>query len=194
MRYIEPRGACTPQDKYTRSRRAEQPAAGAASGMSLDSLKGLRISHLNWGVSKAGTVNRGSDVIGAGLGVHDWCAFTGFDTTAMEISVIEATFSQSAPCALSQVLHSSLDPLFRTPRPRSGCHHWWHARVLGRQLGLVGACDSLRRLLWRRYPSPSPSSCTKTPTFQACILVRHLLQVIMYTAHLLCVSRLWNSV
>lgn len=39
-------------------------------------------------------MNRGSDVIGAGLVANDWCAFAGLETTATEISVIEATFSE----------------------------------------------------------------------------------------------------
>lgn len=40
----------------------------------------------------AGTVNRGSDMIGSGIVVNDWTALVGTDTTATEISVIDAIF------------------------------------------------------------------------------------------------------
>jgi len=44
----------------------------------------------------AGTVNRGSDVLGAGLLANDWSAFVGLDTTGTEISVVESIFKLSS--------------------------------------------------------------------------------------------------
>ncbi|KAH7822042.1 Translation initiation factor 6 [Monocercomonoides exilis] len=58
----------------------------------------------------AGTLNRGSDVIGAGMVANDWSCFVGLETTSTELSVIERIFrlNEVAPLAIAADLRREI--------------------------------------------------------------------------------------
>ena len=104
--------------------------------------------------------------------VNDWCAFTGLDTTATEISVIEAAFSAYLLRLFTwfaRILTSSC----RTARTELRRGDWGDARLAHRQLGMIRAMThhwmGLLCVSICMYPVASPWVSRDRRSFTSCI-------------------------